>query len=149
MLSEAPKRGPDGRLQLHASTVVLNGCAVAFTGPSGSGKSGHALAMMSRGAVLLADDVTWLQGTSGAVMAHCPPPLSGRIEARGVGILKASPAPPAPLKLIVDLGTPEVDRLPPHRTLDVLGHDICLLHKPATASFVDAILQYMMQGRSA
>lgn len=148
MLSVAPKAGPQGRLQLHASTVVVAGLAVAFTGPSGVGKSGHALAMMSRGAMLLADDVTWLEATQDGPIALCPPRLSGRIDARGVGILNATPTAPAPLKLIVDLGTIEVERLPPHRSIDLLGQKIALLHNAGTAHFVDAVMQYMKQGRS-
>lgn len=148
MLSVTPKDGPDGRLQLHASTVVFTGKAIAFVGPSGSGKSGHALALLSHGATLLADDITWLHATPNALIATCPSALSGRIEARGVGILNAVPAPPAPLALIVDLGTPEHDRLPPFRTVDLLGRSIAILHNPDTPHFVAAIMQYMSQGRA-
>lgn len=148
MLSVAPKVGPDGRTQLHASTVVVDGRAVAFTGPSGCGKSEHALAMMSHGAMLLADDITWFETTKTGLIAHCPAALSGRIEARGVGILKAVPADPAPLRLIVDLGTREMDRLPPARKIRLAGHDVAVLHNPETAHFVAAIMQYMVHGRS-
>ncbi len=148
MLSVAPADGPDGQLQLHASTVVIDGKAVAFTGPSGVGKSGYALACLSRGATLLADDITWLETTQDALVAHCPPTILGRIEARGIGILKAKPAGTTPLHLIVDLGTPEVDRLPPPKTVHLLGHDVLLLHNAETAHFVDAILHYVLHGRA-
>lgn len=146
MLSVSPNNGPDGRLQLHASTVVIEGKAVAFVGPSGVGKSGHALACLNRGATLLADDITWLEATDDALIARCPPTLTGKIEARGVGILNATPHGPAPLRLIVDLGTPEPDRMPVPKSIELLGHPIAVLHTPATPHFVDAILHYMMQG---
>lgn len=146
MLSAAPKNGPDGHLQLHASTVVIGARAVAITGPSGSGKSGFALALMSRGATLLADDMTWVQATGAGLIANCPPPLSGKIEARGIGILKATHAPPTPLHLIVDLGTPEPDRMPTRKSIILLGHDIRVLHTPATPYFIDAVVHYMMHG---
>ncbi len=148
MLSVAPKDGPDGQMQLHASTVVIDGKGVALAGPSGVGKSATALALIARGATLLADDITWLKATSAAVLAHCPPALSGLIEARGVGILNAPPAAPAPLCLIVDLGQPEHHRVPPQRSIRLLGHDICVLHTPENAHFVDAIVHYVRYGRS-
>ena len=148
MLSVASKDGPDGRIQLHASTVVIDGEALAFVGPSGVGKSGHALELMSRGARLLADDITWFEAAETAVIASCPPTLSGRIEARGIGILNAPPALPAPLVLIVDLGTPEVERIPLRRTTKILGRSIPVLHNPDTPHFIAAILQYISQGRA-
>ncbi|MBU2992623.1 HPr kinase/phosphatase C-terminal domain-containing protein [Octadecabacter sp. 1_MG-2023] len=148
MLSVAPKEGPDGRLQLHASTVVINRHAVALTGPSGSGKSGHALALMSRGAVLLADDITWIVRTSQGLIAQCPPTLKGRIEARGVGILSVDHIEKAPLRLIVDLGTVETDRIPPWRSIELMGEQVALLHNSETSHFADAIMQYMKHERS-
>ncbi|MCF2905729.1 HPr kinase/phosphatase C-terminal domain-containing protein [Octadecabacter sp. CECT 8868] len=148
MLSVAPKDGPDGRLQLHASTVVINGHAVALTGPSGSGKSGHALALMSRGAVLLADDITWIEDAPHGLVAHCPPTLKGRIEARGVGILSVDHIEKAPLRLVVDLGAVEVERVPPWRKVMLLNQPVAILHNPETGHFVDAIMQYMKHERS-
>lgn len=146
MLSVAPKDGPDGHIQLHASTVTLDGKAIAFVGPSGSGKSSHALAMMSRGAVLLADDITWLSEVKEGLMASCPPTIQGRIEARGVGILSAPMAPPSPLCLIVDLGMPEAERLPAAKSVVLLGHLIPVLHTAATPYFIDAVRHYIQHG---
>lgn len=149
MLSVPPIDGPDGRLQLHASTVVIHGKAVAFTGPSGVGKSGAALACLSRGAHLLADDITWLHANEDGLIASCPPTLLGRIEARGVGILKAAPTPPTRLSLIVDLGTPEPQRIPTQKSVKLLGRDVTLLHTPHTAHFLDAIFLYIDGSREA
>ena len=148
MLSAPPKDGPDGRLQLHASTVVIEGRAAAITGPAGSGKTGLALSLMALGAGLLADDITWLRRDGDEIIASCPPQLSGLIEARGVGILKAPPAPPAPLSLVIDLGTAEDDRIPPRRTIPLFGQQVPLLHNPATGYFAPMILRYMKGGRS-
>jgi HPr kinase/phosphorylase len=148
MLSETPKIGPDGRLQLHASTVIINGKAVAIAGPPGAGKSGLAFKLMSLGAMLLADDITWLEATPTALIASCPPALSGRIEARGIGILNAVPGPATPLHLVVDLGIAEPARLPAHKTIRLLGYNITLLHTAAILYFPEAIAHYMMHGRS-
>lgn len=148
MLSVPPTDGPDGQVQLHASTVVIAGKAVAFCGPAGAGKSGAALACLARGATLLADDITWLAAAPDGLIASCPPRLSGKIEARGIGILNADAAPPTPLCLIVDLGTPEPHRLPEPKTVQVLGHDIAVLHTPATDHFIDAVMHYVVNGRA-
>ena len=149
MLSVPPKDGPDGHLQLHASTVVVDGKAIAITGPSGSGKSGLALSLMSLGAELLADDITWLHMAEDRLVATCPPQLSGRIEARGVGILNAPVAAPTPLSAVIDLGIAEHDRIPPRRTIQLMGQQVPLLHNPATSYFAQMILCYMKGGRSA
>lgn len=47
-----------GRFVLHASTVVVDGRAVAFAGPSGRGKSTVTAAMTSAGHDIIADDMT-------------------------------------------------------------------------------------------
>lgn len=146
MLPVPARDGPDGHLQLHASTVVINERAVAIVGPSGAGKSGLALELMSRGATLLADDITWLHEEGGQLIATCPEPLSGRIEARGVGVLCAPASGPMPLSLIVDLGTPEEHRLPQPRTVCLCGVTVPLLHTPATPYFAAMILRYMHSG---
>ncbi|MEJ6638968.1 MAG: HPr kinase/phosphatase C-terminal domain-containing protein [Octadecabacter sp.] len=148
MLSVAPTYGSDGRLQLHASTVVVNGKAVAFVGPSGSGKSSHALMCMARGAQLLADDITWLERANCSLIALCPATIAGQIEARGIGILNAPAHDPVPLALIVDLGIVEIVRLPEPRLITLLGHDIAVVHRTDSSSFVDAIVQYMMHGKA-
>jgi len=146
-LSVPLKEGPDGQAQLHASTVVLDGKAVAFLGPSGSGKSTAALGLIAQGASLLADDVTWVTLQGDQLIADCPEPIQGQIEARGVGLLQSPYFGPAPLHLIVDLGTPERDRIPDHLNAILLGHSIPLLRKPENPHFINAIALYMLHGR--
>ena len=55
---------------LHASAVVLDGAAVAFSGRSGAGKSSLAVHLAGRGADLLTDDVLSLECVEDAVLAH-------------------------------------------------------------------------------
>ena len=148
MLSEPPKIGPDGQLQLHASTVVIDNKAVTICGPSGSGKSTLALELLTLKATLLADDITWLSASPQGLIASCPPAITGQIEARGVGILNAALSGPAPLHLVVDLGAPELDRLPNPKTITLLGHEVALLHTRAIQHFAQAITHYMMHGRA-
>jgi hypothetical protein len=49
-----------GMVCLHASTVVIGGCAVAFCGPQGAGKSTTAAALAQQGYAVLAEDVAAL-----------------------------------------------------------------------------------------
>ena len=149
MLSVPAQNGPDGQTTLHATTVVISDRALVLAGRSGTGKSTLALQMMAYGALLLADDVTWLTGTDAGVEAYCPPTLLGQIEARGVGILNAQPCSPTLVSAIVDLGTPEQERLPPFRVMKLCGHDIPILHKPATSYLSEILIQYMKHGRKA
>ena len=105
-----------------------------------------AFKLMSLGASLLADDITWLAASHTTLMASCPPNLIGCIEARGVGILNVVPAATAPLHLVVDLGTNELVRLPTRKTITLLGHDIALLHTVAVPHFSNIIMHYMING---
>lgn len=134
------------RTLLHATSVSFSGRALLILGPSGSGKSGLALELMALGAALIADDRTEITLRDGHPVAGCPDPIRGRIEARGIGLLAAEPAPPAPVALAVDLGRSETERLPPPRTVELLGEKVPLLHKVETRHFPAALMQYLRGG---
>ena len=143
---------PDGpcRLILHASTVALGARAVLILGASGAGKSSLALDLMSRGAVLVADDRTALAARAGELVASCPSArIAGRIEARGVGILAAEALASAPVRLIVDLDREEPERLPPRRRREILGVSLPLLHGRSLPNLAPAIVQTLKGGRIA
>lgn len=134
----------------HATTVALGRRAVMITGPSGSGKSALALQLMAYGLTLVADDQSHLSlGPEGAVIIRAPDQIKGMIEARGLGLLRADTMASALLSLVVDLGKTEAERLPPPRTVVVLGQAIPLLHKVESCHFSAAVLQYLKGGRTA
>lgn len=104
-------------LNIHGTAIVLGGAGVLLRGPSGSGKSLLALALLDRwaarglDAALVADDrVDLLAGAEGLTMA-APAPIAGLIELRGRGILSRPHRSPAPLHLLIDL-VPELVRMP-------------------------------------
>ncbi|MDJ0629750.1 MAG: HPr kinase/phosphatase C-terminal domain-containing protein [Rhodobacter sp.] len=132
----------------HASCVSLGGNAVLILGAAGSGKSALALQLMAFGAMLVADDRTEVTVPDAWPVASAPAAIRGRIEVRGIGILSATPAPPAPIVLAVDLDKIETERLPPERVTDILGCSIPLLHKIEGLHFASAILQYLKGGRA-
>ena len=132
---------------LHASSVSYRGRALLIMGASGTGKSALALELMSRGAQLISDDQTLLHATPEGLMADAPDTIKGRIEARGIGILNATPAGPKPLALAVDLDRDETARLPEFYTFTRLGVTIPLLYRVPYPHFIPALLQFLTAGR--
>lgn len=64
-------------LTLHASGIVIDGCAILFSGASGSGKS-TVLAKRPKESLILGDDKILLRTKNGKVMA-IPSPLNDKI----------------------------------------------------------------------
>lgn len=133
---------------IHASAVAVEGRGLLILGPSGAGKSSLALALMAQGAQLVADDRVLLEARGDQLIAVCPPPLAGRIEARGVGILSAAAAGPVPVAQVVDLGRAETMRLPPWRSITLLGIVLPLVLGPMGPHLAPALRQLLLAGRS-
>ena len=85
-----------------ASGVAVGGRGVLIEGPSGSGKSSLALALIDRGATLVGDDGVLLEGRDGRLWALPPPAIEGLLEIRNVGLARL-PAAPAPVSLVLRL----------------------------------------------
>lgn len=104
-------------LNIHGTAIVLGGAGVLLRGPSGSGKSLLALALLDRwaarglDAALVADDrVDLIAEAEGLTMAALAP-IAGLIELRGRGIISRPYRGPVPLHLLIDL-VPELVRMP-------------------------------------
>lgn len=134
-------------LTLHATCVAVEGRGVLIIGPSGSGKSELALALMAHGARLVADDRVTLSLREGALRATCPAAIRGMIEARGLGLLEADPLEEAEVTVVVDLGEPETERLPPRREVTYLGRTVALVRGGKGPHFPAALLHYVRAGR--
>ena len=134
---------------LHATCIAVAGRGLLILGPSGSGKSSLALRLLSLGAALVADDRTEVAVTGGRLVARCPAPITGLIEARGVGILRAPMIAEAEVALVADLGQAEDQRLPPARKVTILGCDIDLVLQVQNDHFPDALMLYLRNGRQA
>ena len=99
------------RQMLHGTAISIGGHGVLIMGESGSGKSDLALRLIDRGAILISDDVVFLETRDNAPILTVAPNIAGKIEVRGVGIFTVDFIPSAPLRLIVEfLDAP--DRLP-------------------------------------
>lgn len=132
---------------VHASCVAIDGRGLLISGASGSGKSALALELMALGAELVSDDRVILTGGQDAVTASAPAPISGLIEARGIGLLRARPHGPVNVVCVVDLNETETDRLPVPRQIAVMGRYVTLLLKVDTRHFPSALMQFCKEGR--
>jgi serine kinase of HPr protein (carbohydrate metabolism regulator) len=103
---------------LHASCVVVGEAGVLIRGPSGSGKSRLALDLvleaerLGRFARLVGDDRVRVASRNGRLVASAVPSITGKIEARGFGVLTLPYEKAAIIRLVVDCQTEEGARLP-------------------------------------
>lgn len=119
---------------LHATTVALDGRAVLITGPSGSGKSDLALRLLDRGFILVSDDQTILRRNCERLVASAPPNIAGKLEVRGIGIVKMESKSDVPVALIVEL-TSDIERMPDEsRERPLLGLPLPLISIDARAA---------------
>jgi HPr kinase/phosphorylase len=108
---------------IHASAVLIGARAVLIRGPSGSGKSRLAFALLDAAqsgrlpfARLVSDDRTQLIASHGRLIARPAETLQGLLELRGLGIRKLAFEPLAVVGLVVDLAAGDAARLPPHQS---------------------------------
>ena len=109
---------PEPHQLVSGTALALDGRGVLLVGPTGCGKSDLALRLIEAGWRLVSDDVVELRrvrdGLELVYPGAAPAELKGRIEARGLGIVKVPVAQgPIPLNLVVRLVGPEkVQRMP-------------------------------------
>jgi serine kinase of HPr protein (carbohydrate metabolism regulator) len=97
---------------IHATAVVHGERGVLILGPSGSGKSALALALLARSRItgefgaLVGDDRIWLRSVGGRLFASGSPRTAGLIERRGVGLVAAPHEAATLVALVVEFGEP-------------------------------------------
>ncbi len=107
---------------VHGTTVAIDGAGVLLRGPSGSGKSDLALRLIDGGAKLVADDRTALRRCDEGLVASAPDAIAGRLEVRGLGVVRLPALERVALSLVVDLvEAAAIERLPEADVADLLG----------------------------
>lgn len=128
---------------LHASAVAFGpGRGVLILGPSGSGKSRLALALIGEGAQLVADDQVLLCPDRGALYVRAPRPIAGLIEARGLGPIRLAARRLARMVLAVDMALAS-RRLPEPAERCISGVTIPCLPGRADSSFARGLAHYL------
>ena len=133
---------------VHASAVAWEGRALLIMGASGAGKSALALQLMALGCDLVGDDRVRLAAENGQLQVTPVETITGLVEARGLGILRAANIATAQVMAVVDLDRIETTRLPPLRTITLSGCDLPLIYRVEGASFAAALLQLLKSGWS-
>jgi len=112
---------------VHASAVLVGDRAVLIRGPSGSGKSWLAFALILAGragqipaTTLIGDDRLILSINDGMVYAQGVPELAGMIEIYGLGIRKCEFTRGGTVGLVVDLAASDAERLPPPKAMKTI-----------------------------
>ena len=137
--ADTPGRGaPDDAINHHATLILLGDRGVMIAGPSGSGKSALALALLAqcqgagRFARLVADDQVHLARRGRSLVGYAPSAIAGLIEVRGLGPALVPHEPSALIDLVVELvGAADVPRLQDAATRTIAGIDLPLLLLPA------------------
>jgi HPr kinase/phosphorylase len=109
---------------VHATALSWGRAGLLIRGASGAGKSSLALALIGRGARLVADDRVHLSACHGRLIATAPSAVAGSIELRGRGILPVPHERSAIVRLVVDIvAAEELERMPdePHLRSEILG----------------------------
>ena len=146
--------------RLHGTAVAIGEPrarrGVLITGRSGSGKSDLALRLIDRGAVLVADDQVIVEVAKepgpgqgqGPLLMHAVSGFEGRLEVRGLGIVRFASAGSAPLALWAELGTAAAERLPEGETRQLLGASIPLLRLDPRPAAAPILLELALNGRA-
>jgi len=111
---------------LHATTITIDGGAIAFLGESGFGKSSLAAAFLRAGHGILTDDLLMLSPGGEGFVAHPGPPrikLFPKIARTLLGPrVRGTPIPTMAMKLIVPLGRQQAPgAAAPLKAIYVLG----------------------------
>jgi len=130
---------------IHASAVLVGRRALLIQGPSGSGKSQLALALLQaagRGALafarLVADDRAHVEAHHGRLLVRPAAALAGLIEVRGLGIRRMLHEPLAMVGAVVELGANDAERLPSNAGASVTIEGITL-PRLAVAAGIDPL----------
>jgi len=104
---------------VHASAVLIGSRAALIRGPSGSGKSRLALALIDaaasgrvRFARLVADDRAELTVSNARLLVRPAATLAGLIEVRGLGVRRLPFEAVAVVGLVIDLEAADGERIP-------------------------------------
>jgi HPr kinase/phosphorylase len=137
---------------IHASAVLVGRSAMLIRGPSGSGKSRLALALLQAAqsgalpfARLVADDRALVEACNGRLLVRPAPRLAGLIEVRGLGIRQVPCEPVAVVGLVADLDAADAARIPAaaSRTCEIERITLPRLPVAAGQDALSLVLSYL------
>lgn len=131
-------------IRVHGNSVKINGKGILLTGPSGAGKSDLTLRLIDQGGCLISDDYTEVRCEGRQAILSPPAEIAGRLEIRGIGLMKLSHCRDIPLHLVFELKNhSEIERMPEDRSMSFDGVTVPLRQiDPFTAS-AEAIVRLL------
>lgn len=147
-------------LHVHGVFMEIQGIGVLLKGRSGIGKSEAALALLDRGAYLIADDIAVFHVVNQNIVGSCPENLQDLLEVRGLGILNIahllgshSIKKEVPLHLIIHCITQEnisISLMPNYSEEEILGLSVPQIQLPVTvgkniALLIEIAVKYHLQ----
>jgi HPr kinase/phosphorylase len=140
---------------IHASAVLVGTRAILIRGPSASGKSRLALALLNAAAAgllpfarLVADDRALIEACHGQLIVRPATVLAGLLEVRGLGLRRLPYEPMAVVGLVVDLDADDAARLPLPAACDTNLAGLSL-PRLAVAVAVDPLPEVLAWARTA
>ena len=125
---------------VHATALLVGADGVLIRGESGAGKSALALALIERGARLIADDRLTLSACHGRLLATAPAATAGRIELRGRGLATVPHEQSGVIRLVADIvGEEGLERMPEPHHLSVMLLGIALPRQPVPGATERAV----------
>jgi serine kinase of HPr protein (carbohydrate metabolism regulator) len=125
---------------IHATAVLVGADGVLIRGESGSGKSSLALALIERGARLIADDRLTISACHGRIVATAPAAIVGQIELRGCGVVSVPYEHSGVIRLIADIVSEErLERMPEPHHLSATLLGISLPRQPVAGTTESAM----------
>jgi serine kinase of HPr protein (carbohydrate metabolism regulator) len=121
--------------------VLAGSQGVLIRGPSGSGKSMLAAALISRGARLVADDRVHLSACHGRLVATAPAAIAGILELRGRGLMSVPLERSVVIRLLVDIVAAEqLERHPATEELSGTVLGVTLPRQPVEGAVECALI---------
>ncbi len=136
---------------VHGTAVLVGAEGILIRGASGTGKSALALALIERGARLVADDRLTLSACNGRIVATAPRATRGMLELRGRGLIEVACETSCVLRLVADIVDGEgLERMPEehHLTTTLLGIALPRQPVPAAADWAIRLIEAALGGSS-
>ena len=125
---------------VHGTAVLAGVHGILIRGGSGSGKSRLALALIRRGARLVADDRMHLAARGGRLIAIAPAAAHGLIELRGRGPVPVPHERSCVISLVADIVSGnELERLPEDTQMAAVLHGVAIPRQPVPETFEHAL----------
>jgi HPr kinase/phosphorylase len=132
---------------VHGSCVDFDGKSILVIGASGCGKSTLALSLIALGGILVSDDQVVLSNGINGVDVSSPKTISGKIEARNIGILTCPYIDRSRLNLVIDLTKTTQHRLPEIHSVNIGVHHVEIIAGSGVANLPIAAKLLNLFGR--